>query len=122
MLRFAKTVTLFLASALWLLGADPTGVWKADYQSPDGAARTSTFHLKAEGEKLTGKIVSGTGDAEIKDGTVKGDDISFTVVRNFGGQDVTLKYTGKVSAEEIKMNIAFGDQGGFDIVAKKQKP
>lgn len=120
MSRLVKALTLILASAVWLLGADATGVWKADYQSPDGAARTSTFHLKADGTKLTGKVVSGTGDAEIKDGTVKGDDISFTVIRNFGGQDVTLKYTGKVAADEIKMTVSFGDQGGFDIVAKKQ--
>jgi hypothetical protein len=98
--------------------ADPTGVWKADYTTPNGTQRSSTFHLKADGEKLTGEVVSQMGESEIKDGSVKGDDVSFSVVRSFNG-NVTMKYSGKVSADSIKMQISFGDRT-LDMVAKKQ--
>jgi hypothetical protein len=116
---FLKSVFLAAALAVASFAADATGVWKADYTSPDGNQRTSTFHLKADGDKLTGKVVSATGEAEIKDGVVKGDDISFTVIRNFNGSEFTIKYTGKVSTNEIKLEAMFG-QNKIDIVAKRQ--
>ena len=43
------------------------------------------------------------GETEIKDGAVKGDNVTFSVVRNFGGNEFTIKYTGKVSTNEMKM-------------------
>jgi hypothetical protein len=113
--------SLFMAAVLAVaaFAADPTGVWKAEYTTPNGAQRTSTFHLKADGEKLTGKVVSQMGESEIKEGSVKGDDVSFSVVRNFNGNEVTMKYTGKVSADSIQMQVSFGDRT-MDMVAKKQ--
>lgn len=112
---------LFMAAMLVIaaFAADPTGVWKADYTTPNGAQRSSTFHLKGDGEKLTGKVVSQMGESEIKDGSVNGDDISFSVVRNFNGNEVTMKYTGKVTTDSIKMQVSFGDRT-LDMVAKKQ--
>ena len=112
-------VCLILSSALILCGAAVDGAWKADYTTPDGTARTSTFHLKADGEKLTGKVVSPMGEAEIKDGSIKGDDVTFSVTRSFNGQDFTLKYVGKVAGDELKLKVSFGDNS-FDIAAKRQ--
>lgn len=117
---FLKSLFMTAALAVAAFAADPTGVWKAEYTSPDGNQRTSTFHLKAEGDKLTGKVVGATGEVPIKDGVVKGDDVSFSVVRNFNGNDVTIKYSGKVSADEIKMKASFGEDRTMDMVAKKQ--
>ena len=108
-----------LSCTMMLLAAGIDGAWKADYTTPDGTARTSTFHLKADGEKLTGKVVSPMGEAEIKDGTIKGDDIAFNVTRNFNGEEFTLKYAGKVSGDELKLKVAF-NENSFDIVAKRQ--
>lgn len=119
---FLKSLVLTAALAVASFAADATGVWKAEYQTPNGDTRTSTFHLKAEGEKLTGKLVSQAGEAEIKEGSVKGDNVAFSVVRNFQGNDVTLNYKGVVAADEIKLTMSFG--GGdrtIDMVAKRQK-
>jgi hypothetical protein len=112
-------LSLILGSALILCGADATGVWKADYTTPDGTARQSTFHLKTDGDKLTGKVVGQAGETEIRDGVMKGDDVSFSVTRNFNGQEFTLKYAGKVVGDELKLKVTFNDNS-FDIVAKKQ--
>lgn len=119
MKNFLTVAGLILSSALILCGASVDGVWKADYTTPDGTARQSTFHLKADGEKLTGKVVGQAGETEIKEGTVKGDDITFSVTRNFNGQDFTLKYTGKVAGDELKLKVAF-NENSFEIVAKRQ--
>jgi len=115
-----KSMFMTAVLAVAAFAADPTGVWKADYTSPDGNQRTTTFHLKAEGEKLTGKLVSAMGESPIQEGSVKGDDVSFSVVRNFNGNDVTIKYTGKVSGNEIKMKATFGGDLTMEMVAKKQ--
>ena len=114
-----RLIGLLLVSAL-VYGADVNGAWKAEYTTPDGTARKSTFQLKADGEKLTGKVVSGAGEADIQNGTVKGDDVSFTVVRNFNGNEVTLKYSGKVTGDEMKLKVTFNEEQSFDIVAKRQ--
>jgi len=115
-----KLILLVLLAVATMVAADPTGIWKADYTTPDGTARSTTFHLKAEGEKLTGKLVSAMGEAPIKDGVVKGDDISFSAVRNFNGNEFTITYTGTVSGDEIKMKAVFNEQRSMDMVAKKQ--
>jgi len=110
---------MLLTSAMMVCAADASGVWKAEYTTPDGTARQSTFHFKADGGKLTGKVVSQMGEAEIKDGTVKGDDVTFSVVRNFNGEEFTLKYEGKVTGDEMKLKVQF-NENSFDIVAKRQ--
>jgi hypothetical protein len=66
--------------------------------------REQTFTFKVEGEKLTGTVsgMQGGADVDIKDGIAKGDDIAFSVVRSFQGQEVKILYKGKVSGAEIK--------------------
>src|SRR5688572_1006691 len=105
---FMKSLFLTAALAVASFAADATGVWKAEYQNQNGETRSSTFHLKADGAKLTGKIVSQMGESEIKDGKVEGDNVTFTVVRSFNGQDFTINYAGAVSADEMKLKMSFG--------------
>ncbi|MBC8166114.1 MAG: hypothetical protein H7Y20_09610 [Bryobacteraceae bacterium] len=119
MTRPVSAIFLALFCCAAALGADASGVWNAKYETPDGTQRESMFHIKAADGKVTGKVASQMGDAEIKNGVVKGDTISFEVVRNFNGNDITLKYSGIVGESEMKLSISFGDQGSFDIVAKR---
>ena len=109
------TTCLFLASA-----ADVTGQWKATYTIPSGETRESTFDLKADGAALTGKVISARGETPITDGKVSGDEVSFSVTRNFGGNDIKLNYKGKVSGDEMKLAVSAGERS-FDITAKRIK-
>ena len=59
-------------------------------------------YLKVEGAKLTGTVSGRQGDVPITDGKVDGDDLSFTVVMNFQGNEVKMLYKGKVSGADIK--------------------
>ncbi len=114
-----RLATVFLAGAIALLAADVSGVWKATFTAPDGQTRENTFNLKADGEKLTGTLSSAMGEAKVQDGQVKGDDVSFTVVRNFNGDDVTFKYKGKVEGTKMTLHVTAGERE-IDMVANKQ--
>jgi hypothetical protein len=89
--------------ALAVSAADVTGKWTAQVPGRGGNTSENTFVFKVDGAKLTGTMDSGRGGpVEITDGKTSGDDISFVVVRNFGGNDFKITFKGKVSGDEIK--------------------
>jgi hypothetical protein len=108
-----------LAMTAVISAAGASGKWKAQYTSPDGQQRESTFTFQVSGETLTGTVASAMGEAKIEEGKVAGDSITFAVTRNFQGSDVKVRYAGKVAGDEIKLTVTFGDMGTFDIVAKR---
>jgi len=110
-----------LLTSLNLFAENATGTWKGSYPGRDGQTRESTIVLKAEGEKLTGTVAGGRGESEIKDGTIKGGDISFSVVRNFGGNDVTVKYKGKLVGDAIQFKVEAGERF-YEMTAKRVNP
>jgi len=114
-----RLFALFAMSALAALAADITGNWKATAEGPNGAMER-TFTFKQEGTKLTGETVSSVvGKSVINDGKVEGDTVTFSINAEFGGNAMTIKYTGKISGNEIKLK---SDAGGnsFEWTAKKQ--
>ena len=61
-----------------------------------------TFVLKVEGKTLTGSVMGGRGgDAALRDGVIKGDEISFTSAGPFGD----AFYKGKVAGDTIAFSI-----------------
>jgi hypothetical protein len=125
-MRVARLAGLaWLLAAATTLAADVTGKWKAEFQGPDGQTRTNVFDFEMKGETLTGTVTSSMGGpAKIENGTVKGDDIAFTVTRNFEGNELKLQYQGTVKGDEIPITVK-GNAGGqdfeFQIVAKREK-
>ena len=82
--------------------ADPNGTWKWSFTGQNGQSRETTLKLKLDGDKLTGKISGRGGETDIEEAKLKGEDISFQVSREFNGNKVTIKYTGKISGDTIK--------------------
>ncbi|MCL5742313.1 MAG: hypothetical protein M1541_00090 [Acidobacteria bacterium] len=97
--------------------ADVNGKWKASFETPNGT-RETVFDFKADGNKLTGTAASGNGQTEISEGQINGDEISFVVTREIGGNEMKLHYKGTVGAQEIKMTVQLGERS-FEMVAKK---
>ena len=91
--------------------ADPTGTWTWSQPGRNGGPeRKSTLKLKLEGEKVTGTLTApGRGgessDVAISEGKLKGDEISFAVTREVGGNKFTAKYNGKISGDSIKGKV-----------------
>jgi len=87
---------------------DATGTWK--WSANAGGRRIdSKLTLTQDGEKLTGKITSGRGDADIKKGKIKKGDLSFEVERDRDGETLISRYYGKLTGNKIegKMELNF---------------
>ncbi len=100
---------------------DPTGTWTWSSQGRGGGDPiVTTLKLKLDGDKLTGKIsLPGRGggaatEADIQGAKLTGDQISFLVVRDLGGNSRTNKYEGKISGDSIKGTQERPARGGGD--------
>jgi hypothetical protein len=98
-----------------------TGTWT--WTSPGrngGAERKMSLTLKQDGEKLTGKLSSPGSDgaaareAEISEGSVKDGEVKFSVTREFNGNKIDFKYSGKLTADTITGKIESKDRDGND--------
>jgi len=99
--------------------ADVSGKWTAEVQGRNGTM-TQTYTFKVDGSTLTGTVDAGRGGpAEIKNGKIDGDTITFEVVREFNGNTFTSKYTGTVSGDEIKFSIDMGRGQPREVTAKR---
>ena len=107
--------------ALAASAADVSGTYVAQVPGRNGNMET-TFKLKADGDKLTGTVVTQRGEAEIKDGKVAGDTISFSQTFERGGNSMTILYKGKVEGNEIKFTreVQGGQGRTAEFTAKKQ--
>jgi alpha-L-arabinofuranosidase len=108
------------------LAADVTGSWKSDFDSQIGH-QNYTFTFKQDGGKLTGKASSEVGDrkreAELKEGKMDGDAISFVEMLSIQDREIRILYTGKLSTDgnEIKFTREVGEFAKTEIVAKRQQ-
>lgn len=104
-------LSCLLAMAAW--AADVTGKWTAQMAGRNGETREVALDLKAEGSTLTGSVSSPMGATDISDGKIDGDTITFSLVREFNGNQVKTNYTGKVNGDQIQFTVAReGGQGG----------
>lgn len=110
-------VMLTFTFALW--SADISGKWTAQVAGRSGNMREVTFMFKASGENLTGTMSGRNGDIQISDGKISGDDVSFSVTQEFGGNSVKQTFTGKVAGGEIKFKREGGRGEPIQFVAQK---
>lgn len=107
----AAALSVMAASTAW--AADASGKWTWKMRRGDNEI-TSTAELKQAGEKLTGTITGGRDNQqkiEIKEGTVKGSDVSFVVVRERNGNQFKIQYKGKIEGDTIKGNTIVNFNG-----------
>jgi enterochelin esterase-like enzyme len=104
------------------IAADVTGTWKSEFDSQIGLQKY-TYTLKQDGTNLTGKANSEVNDrkreAELKEGKVDGEKISFVEMLNFQGNDIRITYTGTIASNEMKLTREVGTFAKEDIVVKR---
>ena len=116
-----RIVTLVMVLAVLAVSAfagDVSGKWKYSFTMQNGETRESSMTLKAEGSKLTGTMEGRNGSVEIQEGKVDGDNVSFSVTRSFGGNEVKIHYKGVLKGDELKLTMGFGDRE-MEITAKR---
>jgi enterochelin esterase-like enzyme len=117
------TLLTLLALSLAARAADVTGTWKAEFDSQIGLQKY-TYTLKQNGTNLTGKASSEVNgqkrEAELTEGKVNGDKISFVELLNFQGNDLRITYTGAILTNEMKLTREVGTFAKEEIVAKRE--
>jgi len=109
--------------------AEPTGTWTWMRAAREGGQVKMTLKLKAEGDKLTGTLSSPRTqgrepvELELKNGKIKGDEISFTVSREVNGNSFKAVFAGKVTGDMIKGKLEIqrnSDTQSRDWEAKRE--
>lgn len=127
--KLFSVTTILLALALAAFAADVTGKWTFEQPGRNGPM-TTTLNLKAEGSKLTGTMEAGAArggmpPAEISNGKVEGDNLSFDITREFNGNSMTTKFKGKVAGDEMKLTVERPGRDGAptvqEMTAKRTK-
>jgi len=100
--------------------ASVTGNWKGSFDF-QGSAVALTFHLAGSGGAVTGTVEGlPTTPAEIHDGKIEGDTLSFWVNTDYEGNTYKIVYRGKISAEEIRFSFGTEDGSwGTELTATK---
>lgn len=100
-----------------------SGVWKTEFDSQIGRQKY-TYTLKQDGNVLTGKANSEVGDrkreAELKEGKVEGNKVSFVEMLDFQGNEIRITYSGTISGAEMKLAREVGDFAREDVVLKRE--
>jgi len=103
---------LSLAPASVAVAGDVAGRWSAEFDTQVGVQKY-TFELAVDGETLTGKAsyerMGETGEAELRDGKVSGDTVSFTEMLDFQGNQIPITYEGKLDGNSIAFKRRVGD-------------
>jgi hypothetical protein len=117
---FILAMALTLMAGGLAFGADVDGKWTGTVQTP-GGEMPITFMFKAEGATLTGAMLGQENkQIPIKDGKIDGNNISFSIPIDMGGETIQLAYKGVVSPDQIKLT---GESMGqpFELIVKKAK-
>jgi hypothetical protein len=111
---FPLTVLAILTSPVF--AADAAGTWKGSISTIVGISEC-TIILKTEGEKIGGTVRMDVFGADITNGRLDGNKISFTVNMDFG----TLTYEGVVSGDELRFIVSAPDGSYAPLHCKRQK-
>jgi hypothetical protein len=114
-----------LLVASFAFGADVDGKWTTSVAGMDGNNMTITYTFKADGSTLTGtSSVPGPDGKDmnmtVKDGKINGNNISFTISFDMGGQEMKMEYKGVVSPDQIKLSTDMMGQA-MEQVLKRAK-
>jgi len=108
-----------------VFAADVSGTWKAEFDSQIGVQKY-TYTLKQDGATVTGKANADIGgekrEAELKEGKLDGNTISFVEMLSFQGNEIRIAYSGKVTDNEIKFTREVGEFAKEELVAKREAP
>ncbi len=116
-----RCIIALTALTLWVsFAADIDGKWTGQVQGRNGP-QTQTLMLKASGNALTGCVQAGRGGpADISNGTIDGNNVSFTVVREFGENKITQEFKGMISGGELKLTVSGGRGEPREVTYKKE--
>ena len=113
------TLGLLMAQDAPVKPVNVAGVWELTTQSPQGdMAADATFVQDGDKIKFTSTVM---GMEIAGEGTVKGQELEWTVVVSTPQGDFALTYKGKIDGETMTGEVQAGDFGAFPFTAKKKQ-
>jgi hypothetical protein len=107
-----------------VLADDVLGKWQLSIETPDGLILEPVLHLKQTDNMLEAEYTDARGtEYEIRDLAVKENNVHFTVIAEFDGNQLTAKYKGRPFGESIKGIVAYeiaGNTGEIEFNGKRQ--
>ncbi len=104
--------------------ADPVGTWKCEYEI-GGQKRTSTLAIKKDGDKFAGTMTwPDQKETNLKDVKLKDDTLTFSAVRKFMDNEITVEYKLAIDGDKLKGKGAAevgGQKQEFEINGKREK-
>jgi hypothetical protein len=114
--------TILLVVCLAAFAADVTGKWTFEQQGRGGNTTTVTLNLKADGGKVTGSVVrpgrNGNMEAQISDGKIDGNNISFKTSQQMGDNTITTEYTGTINGDSISLKVTRPGRDGNPMTSE----
>ena len=111
--RTVLAMALMLLSAAVSLAADLNGRWEGTINGGNGDMQL-VFHFKVNGAVLTGSVETPNGSADISEGKVDGDKLSFKT--HF--QDTEINHEGTISGDTIQLKVE-GPWGESEMQLKR---
>lgn len=109
MRKLIAVAGLMIFAAATARAADLSGTWKGSFDF-NGGSIPLTLHLTEASGAVTGTIEGlPSSPAEIHDGKIAGDTVTFWVNTDYQGTTYKLDYTGKVSADQIVFTFGTDD-------------
>jgi hypothetical protein len=94
---------------------EPVGSWKCEYEI-GGAQRMCTLMIKKDGDNLAGTMSwQDQKDEPVKDLKLKDATVTFSAVRKFMGNEITVEYTLTIDGDKLK------GKGSADFGGQKQE-
>jgi hypothetical protein len=115
-----RLALLTVAAAALAFGDGITGKWTGEINTPNGAMQL-TIEFKADGETLTGTVGTQMGEMPIKEGKVKGDELSWVTTFERDGNSMRILNKAKVSGTEMKVvtSVEGREDRSFEYTARK---
>jgi len=124
--RFMLTAALVLGTIGALAAQDApakpaniAGVWEMTMQTPQGDMTADATFVQ-ENDKFKFNMPGPQGMELAGEGTVKGNELEWTVLLSGGMGEMTLTYKAKVEGDTMTGEVEAGDFGAFPFTAKKK--
>ncbi len=96
-----------------------TGRWAVRVSSGMGEFNM-VWHLKQEGNEVTGTIEMGDSTWRIPEGTVSGNEITLTIEGTSPGGAFTITFSGKIEGDRIVGTLSMGSHGEAEVIAVRE--
>jgi hypothetical protein len=119
--KLALAALVLTMGSLFAQATDISGKWTGKFITPVGI-NNYIYNFQVSGNVLTGDTNSSdTGKSVVQNGKIDGNNLSFTEPSHYNGRAITVKYTGVIQGETIKLNRTFGEFPPDTFVIKRAK-